>query len=136
MRATAWDGPAYQAAVDVIQRETKPSDPILLAPQMTSLYVRTGRQDKLPQLSLLPGALNGPADERAAIKTLDAAHLRLAIVDRRPLTRYEHGIWGVEYDRLVGAWLRKNFTHTTTLRGPSVGGAEPRILDVWLRRTL
>jgi hypothetical protein len=36
----------------------------------------------------------------------------------------------------MGAWLRKNFTHTTTLRGPSAGGEEPRILDVWLRRTL
>jgi hypothetical protein len=136
MRATPADGPAYQGAIDIIQRETKRSEPILLAPQMTSLYVMTGRRDALSQLSLLPGALDGPAAERDAIRTLEVAHLRLAIVDRRPLTRYEHGTWGVEYDRLMGAWLRKNFTHTTTLRGPSAGGEEPRILDVWLRRTL
>ncbi|MCW2986676.1 MAG: hypothetical protein JWR63_4246, partial [Conexibacter sp.] len=136
MMAKPADGAVYQDAVDLIQRETKRSEPILLAPQMTSLYVMSGRRDVLPQLSLLPGALDGPAAERQAIRTLEAAHLRLAIVDRRPLTRYEHGTWGVEYDRLVGAWLRKNFTHTTTLRGPSAGGTEPRILDVWLRRTL
>jgi hypothetical protein len=136
MRATPADGAVYQGAIDIIQRETKRSEPILLAPQMTSLYVMTGRRDALPQLSLLPGALDGPAAEREAIRTLDVAHLRLAIVDRRPLTRYEHGTWGVEYDRLMGAWLHKNFTHTTTLRGPSAGGDEPRILDVWLRRTL
>jgi hypothetical protein len=136
MGATATDGPAYQAAVDTIQRETRRSDAILLAPQMTALYVMTGRHDPLAQLSLLPGALETDADQRAAIKAMEDQDLRLAIVDRRPVVRYDHGSFGVEYDRLVGAWLRKNFTHTKTLRGPSAGGAEPRILDVWLRRTL
>jgi hypothetical protein len=136
MAASATDGPAYQAAVDVIQRQTRRSEAILLAPQMTALYVMTGRHEPLAPLSLLPGALDSDAAQRAAIKAMDDQGLRLAIVDRRPVVRYEHGTFGVEYDRLVGAWLRKNFTHTMTLRGPSVGGAEPRILDVWLRRTL
>ncbi|MCW3001740.1 MAG: hypothetical protein JWQ20_1038 [Conexibacter sp.] len=136
MAATAADGEVYQAAVNLIQRETRRSDPILLAPQMTSLYVMTGRRDALPQLSLLPGALEDAAAQRRAIATLEAEHLRLAIIDRRPLTRYEHGTWGVEYDRLVGGWLHRNFTHITTLRGRSAGGNEPRTLDVWLRRTL
>jgi hypothetical protein len=136
LTATAADGPVYQAAVDLIQRETKRSDPILLAPQMTALYVLTKRQDILPALSLLPGALAMPADEDRAIRQMENQHLRLAIVDRTPLARYEHGAFGVGYDRRIGEWLRKNFTHTTTLRGPSAGGAAPRILDVWLRRTL
>jgi hypothetical protein len=136
MAATAADGEVYQAAVDLIQRETRRSDPILLAPQMTSLYVMTGRRDALPQLSLLPGALEDAAAQQQAIAMLESEHLRLAIVDRKPLTRYEHGTWGVEYDRLVGAWVHRNFTHVTTLRGRSAGGNEPRTLDVWLRRTL
>ena len=126
---------AYQHAVGWITARTRPGEPILLAPQMTSLYVMTGRQDVLPQLSLLPGALDGPADERAAIRLMDDSGLRLAIVDRRPLTRYDHGTFGVEYDRLIGAWLRRDFNHIKTLRGPAVGGEQPRILDVWLRRT-
>jgi hypothetical protein len=66
---------------------------------------------------------------------MEDSHLRLAIVDRRPLTRYDHGTFGVEYDRLIGAWLRRNFIHTKSLRGPAVGGEQPRILDVWQRRT-
>jgi hypothetical protein len=136
MRATLADGPAYQAAIDVIQRETKRSEPILLAPQMTSLYVMTGRRDVLPQLSLLPGALDGAQSERDAIRTMEDSRLRLAIVDRRPVTRYAHGTFGVEYDRRIGAWLRQNFSHISTLRGRSGGSQEPRILDVWLRRTL
>lgn len=136
MTATATDGPMLQQAVDLIQQHTRRSEPILLAPQMTSLYIMTGRRDQLRQLSLLPGALDGPADEREAIADLDAAKVRFAITDRTPLTRYEAGAFGIGYDRLVGAWLRQNFTHIRTLRGRTGSDDAPRTLDVWLRRTL
>ena len=137
MTATAGDGPMLQRAVDLIQANTRRSEPILLAPQLTSLYVMTGRRDQLRQLSLLPGALDGPADEREAIRDLEAANLRFAITDRTPLTRYETGAFGIGYDRIVGDWIRNNFTHITTLRGQTTGGDNAdRTLDVWLRRTL
>jgi hypothetical protein len=134
MNATAVDGPTLQKAVDIIQQRTQRSEPILLAPQMTSLYVLTGRTDPLRQLSLLPGALDGPADEDAAIKTMDYAGVRLVITDRTPLVRYETGAFGTGYARRVGAWLRNNFDHITTLRGSGSAGTQPRTLDVWLRR--
>lgn len=136
MTATAADGPMLQQAVDLIQAHTKRSEPILLAPQMTSLYIMTGRRDQLPQLSLLPGALDGPEAEREAIDNLEVAKVRFAITDRTPLTRYETGPFGIGYDRIVGEWLRKNFTHITTLRGRTGSDDAPRTLDVWLRRTL
>ena len=134
IRATPADASAYQQAIDVVLRRTRRSEPILLAPQMTSLYVLSGRQDVLDQLSLLPGALATPADERAAIRTLDERRVRLAITDRTPLSRYRRGAFGVGYDRLLGAWLRRDFTRLTTLRGTDAAGHE-RSLDVWLRRT-
>jgi hypothetical protein len=134
MKASPEDGKLFQQAVDVIQANTRLSEPILLAPQMTSLYVLTDRGDLLPQLSLLPGALDGPAAEDRAIRNLDIVRLRLAITDRTPLTRYGKGAFGVGYDQRLGRWIRTNFTHLTTLRGTSDGA--PRILDVWLRRTL
>ncbi|MET0604276.1 MAG: glycosyltransferase family 39 protein [Baekduia sp.] len=138
MTATAADGPMLQRAVDLIESNTERSEPILLAPQMTSLYVMTGRHDQLRQLSLLPGALDGPGDERRAIADLEAAGVRFAIIDTTPLTRYETGPFGVGYDRQIGAWLHKNFMHITTLRGRTTGSedAPSRTLDVWLRRTL
>ncbi|QEC50095.1 hypothetical protein FSW04_22645 [Baekduia soli] len=134
MAATAADGPVYQQAVDVIQRTTRPSEPILLAPQMTSLYVMTDRVDPLPQLSLLPGALDGPADERQAIRTLQDRGVRLAVIDRTQLALYHHGAFGVGYDRIVGAWLHTHFAHITTIRGTAAADGQPRTLDVWLRR--
>jgi hypothetical protein len=135
MKATPADGRLYQQVLDVIAANTRRSEAILLAPQMTSLYVLSDRGDMLPQLSLLPGALDGPAAEDRAIRNLEIVRVRLAVTDRTPLTRYGKGAFGVGYDRKVGAWLRTNFTHLNTLRGSSDGGA-PRILDVWLRRTL
>jgi hypothetical protein len=134
MKASPEDGKLFQQAVDVIQANTRLSEPILLAPQMTSLYVLTDRGDMLPQLSLLPGALDGPAAEARAIRNLNIVRLRLAITDRTPLERYGKGAFGVGYDQRLGRWIRTNFTHLTTLRGTSDGA--PRILDVWLRRTL
>jgi hypothetical protein len=136
MKADPADGALYQQAIDVIQKHTRPSEGIFLAPQMTSLYVLSDRGDVLPQLSLLPGALDGPAAEAQAIRNLQIARVRLAITDRTPVTRYGKGPWGVGYDRRLGAWIRSNFTHLTTLRGTAAGGDTPRILDVWLRRTL
>lgn len=134
IRTTPADASAYQQAVDVVLARTHRSEPILLAPQMTSLYVLTGRQDVLDELSLLPGALATPADERAAIRTLDDRGVRLAITDTTPLARYRRGAFGVGYDRLLGAWLRRDFTRFTTLRGTDAAGHE-RTLDVWIRRT-
>lgn len=136
IRATAADGPVYQQAIDVIERNTVRSEPILLAPQMTALYVMSRRDDVLPALSLLPGALQTPADEDRAIRQLEHQDLRLAITDRNPLPRYDSGAFGIGYDRRIGAWLRKNFTHISTLRGAADGSSDPRTLDVWLRRTL
>jgi hypothetical protein len=133
--ATPAEGPAFQGAIDLIERHTRPTEPILLAPQMTALYVMTGRTDPLPQLSLLPGSIDGPAQERAAIRTLDERDVRLAVTDRAPLTRYAKGPFGVGYDRLIGAWLRRDFTHLATVRGTAGGADQPRTLDVWLRRT-
>jgi hypothetical protein len=117
-----------QQALDLIARETRPGEPIFVAPQLTSLYVLAERPSPLRQLSLLPGALASTADERAAAGRLD--DVRLAITDRTPLTLYRHGAFGTTFDQLLSARLRRDFHIVATLRSPGSPG-----LDVWLRRT-
>lgn len=121
---------SYPAALTAIERSTRPGDPILLAPQLTALYVLSGRENPLRQISLLPGSLDGARDERAAIARMGG--VRLAIVDRTPLVRYRTGSFGTSYDRLLGSWLRLNFDRVRTLRGSGSGSPT---LDVWLRRS-
>jgi len=121
---------SYPAALAAIERTTRPGEPILLAPQLTALYVLSGRENPLRQISLLPGSLDGARDERAAIARMHG--VRLAIVDRTPLVRYRTGAFGTAYDRLLGAWLRLNFDRVQTLRGSGSGSPT---LDVWRRRS-
>ena len=121
-------GGAYQGAVDEIERRTAPGDPVLLAPQLTALYVMTGRTDPLRELSLLPGALAGRAGERRAIAAMDG--VRLAVTDRVRLKQYGQGAFGATFDRELGAWLRRDFRRVTTTRG---AGPNARALDIWVR---
>jgi Dolichyl-phosphate-mannose-protein mannosyltransferase len=129
LTAHADDGPIFERALDVIERETAPGDPVLLAPQMTSLYVISGRTDPLPQLSLLPGTLADGSAE--AIARMNERHVQLAITNRTPLDTYEHGPFGKTYAQGVARWLESDFRRTAVLRGT---GSEPLVLDVWQRR--
>ena len=128
LTARASQGPALQGALDAIGRYTRPGDPILVAPQLTSLYVLSGRDDPLPQLSLLPGALADDAAQERAVAAM--ARVRLAVVDRTPLHPYHHGAFGVSFDQRLAAWLHSNFRLLRTVKGD---GSKPRLIDIWIR---
>ena len=120
----------YQRAVDLIVARTRPGEPILIAPQLTALYAVSGRVNPLPQLSLLPGALASPAEERAAIHRLDDARVRLVVTDRRTYDGYGHTYFGGSFNRLLAAWVHSHFAHIATVRD----AATSPTLDVWSRR--
>jgi hypothetical protein len=130
MTAAPADAGAYQGALDAMRRYTRPGDPVLLAPQMSALYVLGDRTNPLPQLSLLPGALPDAAAERRAIARLGG--VRLAITDRAPLDLYDKGPFGTAYDTQLGDWLRRDFVRVAVVHG---SGSAPRVLDIWKRRS-
>ena len=127
-------GPAasYQAALDTILRETAPGDPVLLAPQLTSLYTLSGRTDPLPQISLLPGSLPDAQAEHEAIRRLDESGVNLAVINTRPLTEYGQGAFGDTYYRSIQDWLDRDFRRVASFGND---GETTVALDVWQRRT-
>ncbi len=127
-------GPAasYQAALDTILRETAPGAPVLLAPQLTSLYTLSGRTDPLPQISLLPGSLPDAQAEREAIRRLDESGVDLVVVNTRDLTEYGQGAFGDSYDRTIQDWLDSDFRRVASYGND---GETTVALDVWQRRT-
>jgi hypothetical protein len=131
MRVSAADAQLYRAAVGAIDGATKRGDSILIAPQLTELYTLTGRRDPLRQISLVPGALPKPEDERSAIATLERAKVRLVLIDRHTFAEYGQTRFGGSFDRLLDRWIQRNFVHTTRLRP---GGGVDHTLDVWVRR--
>lgn len=125
------DAALYNAALSWIARETKPGEPILLAPQLTALYTLSGRQDPLPEISLLPGALPTPRSEQAAIRRLERERVRLFITDRRRFSEYGQSTFGASFDRILAGWIRQHAAHLATLASPA--GAQSHTLDIWLR---
>jgi hypothetical protein len=124
------DGPTLQAAVDAIDRETKPGEQVLVAPQLSSLPILADRPTPLRQLSLLPGSFATAADEDEAVRRLRG--VRMAIVDRTPLTLYEQGAFGTTFDRKLAAALARDFRSAGAL---DAAGSNERKLDALVRRT-
>jgi hypothetical protein len=131
-RTTAAQGQPISEALRIIERDTRPGDAVLVAPQLQALEVLSGRRSALPQLSLLPGALAGPAAEREAVARLEAADVRVAVLDRRELSEYGNGAFGSTFDRVLHAWVTAHFTRIATVGG---SGDRPFKLDIWERHT-
>jgi hypothetical protein len=56
----------------------------------------------------LPGLLDSRADEREAIARLEAEDVRYAIVDKRRFVGYRYEYFGIDYNRLLAAWIHRN----------------------------
>ena len=131
-RTTPAQGQPFSAALRIIERDTRPGDAVLVAPQLQALEVLSGRRSALRQLSLLPGALPDAAAERAAIARLEAADVRVVVLDRRALKEYGNGAFGSTFDRVLHAWVTTRFQRVATVGG---GGERPLELDIWERHT-
>ena len=74
----------------------------------------------------LPGLLDSRADEVAAIARLEAEGTRYAIVDKRRFDGYRFERFGIEYNRLLAAWIHRNGPPVATFGdGGRVGGTNP-----------
>jgi hypothetical protein len=130
LKATPEDAGLFQPAVRWLDAHTRPGEPVLLAPQLTSLYAIADRTDPLPEISLIPGALPKPADERAAITRLERLRVRAVITDERSFAEYGQTSFGVSFDRLVAHWIDRHFVRAGTLVGP---GSSHKLV-IWMRR--
>jgi 4-amino-4-deoxy-L-arabinose transferase-like glycosyltransferase len=118
---------ALQAAVRQIDVQTGPGEHILAAPTDGGLYFMTDRLPALYELTLLPGLLATTGEERAAIARMRREGVALAAIGARDLSIWGTPTFGVDYNRLVGAYLQKATKATTivgTLADP-VGGTNP-----------
>jgi hypothetical protein len=124
---TAAAAPALQAAVERIDADTAPGERILAAPDDGGLYFMSDRPPALYELTLLPGLIATPTEEAAAIARLRRDHVALAVIGARDLSVWGTPTFGVDYNPLLGAYLRRAAVATNvvgTLAAP-VGGTNP-----------
>src|SRR5262245_13283271 len=129
MKVGEGDANAYRGALADIERVTKPGEPVLVAPQLAALYTLSGRTDALPNISLLPGMLDGIPGEQQAIARLKAAHVRVIVTDQHEFTEYGHGAFGSTFDNTLATWVARNFYRLGVYPG------ESHTLVVWRRNT-
>ena len=94
--------PALQAAVRQIDAHTSPSQRVLAAPVDGGLYFMSDRRPALRELSILPGLIATPAEERAAIARLRGEHVALAVVGAREFASWGTPTFGVELRPAAG----------------------------------
>ena len=124
---TAAAAPALRAAVRQIDADTVPGERILAAPTDGGLYFMSDRPPALYELTLLPGLIATPKEETAAIARLRVEHVALAAISARNLSVWGTPTFGVDYDPLLGAYLRRSAVATSvvgTLAAPA-GGTNP-----------
>jgi len=127
IRVASADAGAYAGALAAVGRLTLTGEPVLFAPQLSALYVLSGRPDPLAQISLLPGALPSVPAERHAIARLNATHVRVIVTDTRTFGEYGHGSFGTSFDRTLAAWIAGHFNRSGTFPG------QTHTLVVWTR---
>jgi hypothetical protein len=103
---TAAAAPALEGAVHAIDTLSRPGEPILAAPVGGGLYFMADRPPALYELTLLPGLLATPAEERVAVARLRREHIALAVIGVRDLAAWGTPTFGADYDKVLGAYLR------------------------------
>ena len=118
---------ALQAAVGEIDAQSGPGERILAAPTDGGLYFMADRLPALYELTLLPGLLASPAEERAAVARMRREHVAVAAIGARDLSIWGTPTFGVNYDPLLGAYLRGAAVARTTVGtlADPVGGTNP-----------
>ncbi len=124
---TAAAAPALQAAVRQIDAQTKPGQPILAAPTDGGLYFMSDRKPALYELTVLPGLIATPGEERAAVAHMRGEGTALAVLGARDLSIWGKPTFGVSYNPLIGAYIKgatASRETVGTLANP-VGGTNP-----------
>jgi hypothetical protein len=124
---TAAAAAAVQTAIDRIDADTTPGQPIFTAPTDGGLYFMSDRRPALYDLALLPGLIATPAEQRAAIARLRHEHVSLAVIAARNLSVWSTPTFGVDYDKILGEYLRSSASSSTVAGSLSrpVGGTIP-----------
>jgi len=113
---SAQSATALQAAVTRVDALTRPGERILAAPLDGGIYFMSDRQPALRELSVLPGLIDSPTEERAAIARLRRDHVKLAVLGARDFADWATPTFGVSYDAQIGAYLS-----SSELAGETVG---------------
>jgi len=109
-------GLAFSEAISLIEKTTKPGEPVAVLPEGTSLNFFTGRPNPLREEITTPGFLDVYGEERA-IRQLNESNTRLILIANRPTSEFGATAFGRDYCERLMTWIDQNFEERAVL-GP------------------
>ncbi len=101
-------GRPFAEAIDFINREIAPGEPIAVMPEGTSLNFLTDRPNPLREEIITPGYLDAEGEERA-IRQLAESNTRVILVMNRTTKEFGAPAFGRDYCQRLMSWIEKNF---------------------------
>jgi hypothetical protein len=104
---------AYQAVLDFINRHKDRGSSFLSVPEDMSLYFLADIDCPIRLYQFHPGTLEPGRMESELIQQIDAKKIHYVIWSNRKFDNYGAPIFGVDFDRALGGYLRAHYRPTT-----------------------
>jgi hypothetical protein len=119
--------PALQRALDLVRARTEPGEPIAAMPADGGFHFLADRPPATYEVMFLPGLIDSVADERHTLQQLDRSGTRIVVISARDFSAFGLPTFGVDYDRLLVAGLKRRFRPIATIGDPTqpVAGSYP-----------
>jgi len=126
---TARAAAALQPTVRRVDALTRSGERVFAAPLDGGLYFMTNRRPALRELSVLPGLIVSPSEERSAIARLRADKVNVAVLGARDFSDWGSPTFGSDYDARIGGFLRRTGVTREAFGSPGspVGGTNPSL---------
>jgi hypothetical protein len=123
---------SYQAAIGFMKEKAALGENVLSIPEDTSLYFLSGTDSPSRVYMFLPGIMAPGKMTAEVIKEIESNHVRYLLWSNRLFWEYGVAIFGTDFDRQIGDYLRSHYHRTGPLL-PDTGSYADWAVVVWER---
>jgi hypothetical protein len=110
-----------------IRGATAPGNGLVVFPEGELLNFLSGRPNPIRHKLYLPGYLTAD-NEAAVLDELARARPAAIVLWRRPVSEYDHGLFGEDYGREIRAWIERNYRLEPFRASGAPARSNPRFL--------
>jgi hypothetical protein len=122
----------YQVAMGFMKEKAALGENVLLIPEGTSLYFLSGTDCPSWVYMFLPGIMARGKMTAEVIQEVESKHVRCPLWSNRLFWEYGVAIFGPDFDRQIGDYLRSHYHRTGPLL-PDTGSYADWAVVVWER---
>jgi len=99
----------YAAAIEFMQEKAALGESVISIPEDTSLYFLSGTPCPLRFYLFTPGVVEPGRVEQEVIRNIEAQHIRYLLWSNRVFPEFGTPIFGEDFNREIGAYLRSHY---------------------------